>query len=122
MIDGQWEQRVVAGAIVLAVFGSVTSTAYLWIVYRGVSQGLRSRLYGAVATSATLVTVGALLVLWPAMLSMFALPRLEPRLHLLLVGGGFVLALAMPTYMADFVRRLRAARKERATKLWRERE
>lgn len=122
MIETQPEQRLVAGVIVLAVMSAVAATTYLWYVYRGVSQGLRSRLYGAIAFSATLVTIGALLVMVPAMLALFDAPRLPSVFNLILLGVGITLALSMPTYMADFVRRLRAARKARAEAIWKRRE
>ena len=116
------EQRLVSGLVVLSVISAVVATAYLWHVYRGVATGLRSRLYGAVAASATLVTVGALMILWPAMLALLGRDRLPQELNLVLVGGGLVLAFLMPTYMANFVRRVRARRKARATALWKERD
>lgn len=120
--DVDTERRVMAGIIVVAVVCAVVATVYLWHVYRGVPGGFRSRLYGAVAVSATLVTAGAALVLVPALRAVLDVPRLADELNLVLVGTGLVLALAMPTYMAEYVRRVRSQRKARAQALWKERE
>lgn len=92
-------------AILLAAAVSVTSTGYLWHIYRGAS--IKSRFYRRLAVAATIIVVSGVMVVVPAVLALRGVPRL-PGTGLLL-SVALVIVLLVPAYLAAYVYRLRRA-------------
>jgi hypothetical protein len=105
-------ERLISGILVLQTLAGVAGTGYLWWVnWRSPTP---SRLFRRLAQASTLVTAGALLILYPALAAAVQTPRLPFPWTPVLVGAGLFLALSVPPFLSWYVYRVRrAAARER---------